>query len=119
MNENFKTLNREIEILLEEHRRTEESLEYIDYLLRVYEDKIDNFVTQWKRINPDFANRHFLTLNRRVEELLEDRKKLVLLLGEMNSCLRANEEKIWNTLEKELVPNLKTGQMTCFLNISI
>jgi len=92
--DNFRVLNRETEVLLEEHKRTEESLEYIDYLLLVYEDKVDNFVTQWKRMNPDFANRHFLTLNRRIEELLEDRKKLILLLGEINSHLRENEEKI-------------------------
>ncbi|MCK9578317.1 hypothetical protein M0R01_02365 [bacterium] len=106
MNEKFRVLNRETELLIEEKKRAEINLDYIDYQIWIYEEKVDSLVVHWKTMSPDFINRHFLFLNRRIDDLQEERTKLVYILGEMNRCLRTNEEKIWNIVEAKTIPVL-------------
>ncbi|MDD5639709.1 MAG: hypothetical protein PHR47_02840 [Candidatus Pacebacteria bacterium] len=100
MNENFKILNRETELLIEEHQRIETNLKYVNCQIEVYEDKIERLIIHWKVMNPDFINRHFLFLNRRIDDLQKDRKELIFLLGELDHRLKINEEKIWNIIDE-------------------
>lgn len=111
MNKTFNTLNRETETLLEEHKRVEAYLNNTKYQIAVCEEKIDDFFIRWKAMNPDFIERHFLFLSRRIDDLRRDRDKLIFLLGELNRRIKSNEEKIWSIVDANAIPSLSIKQV--------
>lgn len=95
----FVTLQREAELLLAERSRLEENLEYVNYQLKIYEEKVWRNIENQKYLNQEFAKRDFLHNSNRIQELLIDKNQMIRKINNLNYEIDLREEKIWREVE--------------------
>lgn len=90
---------KEIEIMVRERKAAEDSLEYTNHQLEIYEEKAWDMVINQGRLSPEFQIRHFKMIKRRIDDLLEDQSKWTHKVRYLNANLDFNERKVWLIIE--------------------
>ncbi len=85
--------------LIEEKERKINLIHYLEYQLRLFEEKTWEVVESKKYINQEFADRAYAFYKRKIKELLEEQKELIDDLKLINMILSLHEEFAWQEVQ--------------------
>jgi len=85
--------------LIEEKERKINLIHYLEYQLRLFEEKTWEVVESKKYINQEFADRAYAFYKRKIKELLEEQKELIDDLKLINMILSLHKEFAWQEVQ--------------------
>jgi len=95
---------------MRERMVAEDSLAYTIHQLKIYEEKAWDVVYQ-NGLNPEFQTRRLRMIKRRIDDLFEDRDRLIHRLYYLNVNLDFNEKTVWFIIEVIMPLNAKLFQI--------